>query len=226
MKIIYMRDHALEAQMDTLIYRELRDMVPKFPGHRLPRPGTLLDELHGRFLEVSDSDYSIRIYMNGLYLYREPGKATVYSVHKCAKIAFPSLEDGLHVTDMRDFVWFLPLKIAGEFRVDHNSDSREEHRNVFHFEDEIPVRLMPCTPDFVREADPEEEADAEERAYRKKCAKMMSALTELTDRQKEILMLSRVEKKKQKDIAAELGICKSTVSTTIHRAERTLGTYS
>ena len=226
MKIIYMQDRALKARMDTLTYRELRELVPKFPGHRLPRPGTLLDELRGRFLEVSDSDFRLRIYTNGLYLYREPGKATVYSVHKCARIAFPSLEDGPHVTDMRDFVWFLPLKIAGEFRVDHNSDSREEHRNAFHFEAEIPSRLMPCTPDFVRETDPEEESEAEERAYREKCAVMMSALGRLTERQREILMLHRVKKKKQKDIAAELGICKSTVSTTIHRAEKTLGAFS
>ena len=226
MEIIYAQNSALEARMDTLTYRELRDMVPRFPGRRLPRPSILLDEMRGRFLEVSDSDYSIRIYMNGLYLYREPGNATVYSVHRCAKIAFPSLEDGLHMTDMRDFVWFLPLKIAGEFRVDHNSDSREEHRNAFHFEAEIPVHLMPCTPDFVRETDPEAEAEADERAYQKRCVKMMSALTELTERQREILMLHRVKKKRQKEIAEELGICKSTVSTTIHRAERTLDAFS
>ena len=218
MRILYMQDRTLEQRIDTLTYRELREMLPDFHGQCLPTPKALWNELRGRFLEVVDDDYRIRIYTNGLYLYREPGGATVYPVSKCAKIAFPSVEDGLHVTDMRDFVWFLPLKIAGEFRVDNNRSSREEYWCPFHFEEEIPEHLMPCTSDFVRETD----QDAEERAYRERYASMMSALNDLTERQREVLTLYRVEGMKMSEIAESLGVCKSTISITIQRAEKHL----
>ena len=216
MKLIFLRDQALKSRLDTLTYAELRDMLPRANNDHLPSPRVLLDELRGRFLEIADVDFKLRIYANGMYLYREADVSTVFWVSKCSRIAFPSLQDGLHVTDMMNCVWFLPLKIAGEYRVDHNRDSRESYRNVYHFESDIPIPnpLMPCTPDFVQDADPE----AEERYWQARKAAMLSAWNALTARQKQLLRLYRQDGMTMEKIAEKLGICKSTASKTIQRA--------
>ena len=220
MKLIFLRDQALKSRLNTLTYAELRDMLPEVSSDHLPSPRVLLEERRGRFLEIADVDFKLRIYANGMYLYREPGVATAFWVSKCARIAFPSLQDGLHMTDMMNCVWFLPLKIAGEYRIDHNKDSRESYRNVYHFESDIPMpnSLMPCTPDFVQDADQE----AEERYWRARKAAMVSAWNALTVRQKQLLRLYREAGMTMEEIAQELGICKSTVSKTIQRARNRL----
>ena len=227
MNIIYLRDQELASRLDTLTYAELRRLLPDIRGVRLPRPVSLLDDRRDRFLEVSETDFSVRIYANGLFLYREPGEATVFAVSRCGRIAFPSVTGEPHIVDMSDCVWFLPLKIAGENRVDRNRNSREEYHCAYRFEADsrsaarIPDALTPCTPDFAREPNPE----AEKLARREKYAVMKTSLHHLTRRQTELTLLYHGGMN-MSEIAENLGIRKSTVSKTLRRARERLKIFS
>ena len=221
METIYVYNRSLEARLNKLTFGELKEMFPTVStALYLPRPESLLENRKNRFLEVEETDFSIRIYRSGLFLYQEQGEATAYSVRKCARILFPSVEDEYYAeSETDDLLWFWPLKMAGEYRIERNQNSREcYNRNLLHFEEGIPDNLMPYTPDFVRDSSPEMEEQHYEQTTRLMYHKLLRVMKCLTPHQRQIFHLRFGEQMKLNDIAKRLGIGKAAVTRALQRA--------
>ena len=112
----------------------------------------------------------------------------------------------------RDYPWYLPLIIVGSYRLEHNQNSRQEYMSPFHFESGIPDHLLPYTPDFVRDSDPQLEEEKRQTLRRIQYDRMNAAMKSLSKRQLQVFMLRYRDRMKVKDIAKTLDINESTVS--------------
>ena len=226
MHIIYTRDGISPGQFDGLKYADFRRLFPETEAGKLPRPETLLREKPTPFLTAADLDIHLTVYPSGLYLYREPGEATVYAVSRCANFQYNSVEGTFALTEEEtaELPWFIPLILVGSYRAEHNRDSRQDYAVAFHYDpdsiDELPVYCH--TPNFVRESDPLEE---ERRIRHKKYGTLKAAFNDMTERQKQVALLRCHDGLKVTEIADRLGICKSTVSETIQRARNHLAAF-
>ena len=226
MHIIYTCDGISPGQFDGLKYADFRRLFPEISAGKLPRPETLLREAPAPFLTAADLDIHLTVYPSGLYLYREPGEATVCAVSRCASFRYDSVEGTFALTEEEtaELPWFIPLILAGSYRAERNRDSRQDCAVAFRYNpDSIDALPTYChTPDFVQESDPLED----ERAYRrKKYGALKAAFNDMTERQKQVMLLRFHDSLKVTEIADRLGIGKSTVSETLQRARIRLGAY-
>ena len=226
MHIIYTRDGISPGQFDGLKYADFRRLFPETGAGKLPRPETLLREKPTPFLTAADLDIHLTVYPSGLYLYREPGEATVCAVSRCANFQYDSVEGTFTLTEAEtaELPWFIPLILVGSYRAEHNRDSRQDYAVAFHYDPDSIDELPTCchTPDFVQESDPLED----ERAYRrKKYGALKAAFNDMTERQRQVTLLLGHDGLKVTEIADRLGICKSTVSETVQRARNHLAAF-
>ena len=226
MHIIYTHDGISPGQFDGLKYADFRRLFPETGAGKLPRPETLLREEPTPFLTAADLDIHLTVYPSGLYLYREPGEATVYAVSKCANFQYDSVEGTFTLTEEEtaELPWFIPLILVGSYRAEHNRDSRQDYAVAFHYDpDSIDALPTYChTPNFLRESDPLEE---ERRIRHKKYGTLKAAFNDMTERQRQVALLRCHDGLKVTEIADRLGICKSTVSETIQRARNHLAAF-
>ena len=226
LNITYLYDKALSGQFESLKYADFRRLFPETGAGKLPRPETLLREAPSPFLTAADIDIRLTVYPSGLYLYREPGEATVCAVSRCASFEYRSVTGNLILTEAEtaELPWFIPLILVGSYRAEHNRDSRQDYAVAFHYDPDSIDALPACchTPDFVQESDPLED----ERAYRrKKYGALKAAFNDMTERQRQVTLLLGHDGLKATEIADRLGICKSTVSETIQRARNHLAAF-
>lgn len=206
-------------------FGELKALLPSTGTGRVPG----FNQLRERavcLLSKETASGTIEIFDNGFYIFRECERETVYGVDRCE---WPSTytEDGKgskKPLDFSPYPWELILESAGSARLAHNADSREEYRGEISIdtpESENNIALSVRPEHEIRE---EEEGMAEWHAAKIKT--MKAALEKLTEKQRSIMMLDRVDGLTQEQIAERLGISRRTLREHLEAIEKKLNKYT
>ena len=230
MNIIYLRDQNLAEKLPDLNYADLRDMLPVATMQSLPAPKTLYaDRERNRFLAASERDIFITVYRDGAYLYEENGRYTVYSVALAEKLMeqdYTSLKNSEKALDREffaSFPWYWPLMIAGQARLAANADAAQ---------DEIRERLRESREIRAGTTEPPRYSEEwfrfheEKDFYRKLREEILSAVRELTKREREVVHLLYVEELTRSQTAKVMNVTPQYVSkariSAFSRIRRTL----
>jgi len=213
--------------MKTIIlYGELKNALPSTGTHRVPGINQLRKKASVILRRETESG-NIEIYENGFFTFEERGHLTVYGVDRCE---WPETyspdgrkERGVEPLDLSTYPWEAILESAGAARLSHNADSREESKGDISLdapdsENNIAFSVRP-----EHELREEEEEMAEWRAARVK--KMKNAVDKLTDKQRTIMMMDRVEHLTQEQIAARMGISRRTLREHLEAIEKKLNKF-
>ena len=209
-------------------FGELKNALPSTGTTRVPGVKQLKKKASVLLRKVTETG-SIEIYDNGFFTYEELEKVTVFGVDRCECPELYSYsgrkerggkESGRKMEDFSEYPWDLILVSAGEARLYHNADSREEYQSEISMdapESENNIALSVKPEHEIRE---EEEAAAKWRATQIKS--MRAALDTLTEKQYTIMMMDRVEKLTQEQIAKRLGISRRTLREHLEAIEKKL----
>ena len=206
-------------------YGELKNVLPSTGHSRVPGINQLRDKAVCLLRRDTGSSV-IEIYDNGFYIFMECERETVYGVDRCE---WPSTytEDGKgskKPLDFSPYPWELILESAGSVRLAHNADSREAYQGEISIdapESENNIALSVKPEHEIRE---EEEKMAELRKAQRTRMKMI--IEKLTEKQRTIMMLDRVEKLTQEQIAARMGISRRTLREHLEAIEKKLNKYT
>ena len=203
-------------------FGELKNALPSTGITRVPGVKQLKKKASVLLRKVTETG-SIEIYDNGFFTYEEFEKVTVFGVDRCecpelysyngrkerGGKEYVGKERGRKMEDFSEYPWDLILVSAGEARLYHNADSREEYQSEISMdapESENNIALSVKPEHEIRE---EEEAAAKWRAERLK--RLRKSMEKLTDRQREVVILYYVNKMTQMQIAEKLGIRQQSV---------------
>lgn len=209
-------------------FGELKQALPSTGTTRVPGVRQLKKKASVLLRKVTETG-SIEIYDNGFFTYEELEKVTVFGVDRCecpelysysGRKEHVGKERGGKMEDFSEYPWNLILVSAGEARLYHNADSREEYQSEISMdapESENNIAFSVKPEHEIRE---EEEAAAKWRAAQIKS--MRAALDTLTEKQYTIMMMDRVEKLTQEQIAKRLGISRRTLREHLEAIEKKL----
>lgn len=207
-------------------FGELKQALPSTGATRVPGVKLLKKKASVLLRKVTETG-SIEIYDNGFFTYEEFEKVTVFGVDRCECPELYSYsgrkerggkERGGKMEDFSEYPWDLILVSAGEARLYHNADSREEYQSEISMdapESENNIALSVKPEHEIRE---EEEAAAKWRAERLK--RLRKSMEKLTDRQREVVILYYVNKMTQMQIAEKLGIRQQSVLDFLEAARK------
>ena len=194
--------------MNYISLRELRGLVKRTKGRKLPTAKALREsgaEVVAR-AEIG-ADAALTVYRNGFFTYSAAGGTTVYAVDRCAGYAY---DDG-EVLDAELFdggEWTLRLMMAGEDRLEHNRNAREEKKRLYYKDDhqggDLERDEIRDPGDFTLNLESKEAVDR--------------LLDVLTDRQRKTVELYFMEGLTQQEIAERLGIGQRSVSYALEAA--------
>ena len=224
MNVIFIHDSNLMARLDTLSYGEFREMVPVVDNDKhLPRPERLKNEcIDERLLDVAFDDFTITVYQNGLFHYQEANRQTAYTVSGCAKLLYPSTTGQVSVEaeEAEKSLWYIPLMVAGSYRIENNMSKRENSVVKFHYEPGTVDR-----PTMPAEADHAEEAyqKAIEQERQENMRKLLKAASRnLTGRQEQVLWFLYGLNLTQCQTAEALGTTQANISAVLKNARKRL----
>ena len=205
-------------------FGELRNALPSTGDRRVPGIRQLRSKAK-LLLKKETATGIIEIFDNGFFLFEECGRGTVYGVDRCADMRTYDRFVKRKMTDEFDpYPWELILESVASARLDHNSESREENQSVISIdapESEHNIALS-VRPEHEKR---EEEEDMSVWHVAKK-RQMKSALEKLTEKQYSILLMYRVEKLTQEQIADRMGISRRTLREHLEAIEKKLKKYS
>ncbi len=207
-------------------YGDLKKALPPTGSGRVPGINQLCKKANIVIHSETESG-TIEIYDNGFYTYEECGKLTVFGVDRCERpetYAYSGKrETGMGNPDFSPYPWELILESAGTARLAHNEESREESYSEISIdapESENNIALS-VKPEY--ETREEEEEMVEWREARIK--RMQAVLDKLTEKQRMIMILDRVEKLTQEQIAEYIGISRRTLREHLEAIEKKLNKY-
>lgn len=183
--------------MKYISLRELCGLVERTIGKKLPTARTLRES--GAAVVASakvGADGELTVYQSGFYTYRAAGCTTVYAVDRCAGYAYDG-DEALDAAFFEDKEWTLRLMLAGEDRLEHNHNVREESSHFSFSGDVMEGRDLQDPYDFTADL---ESRDAVEQL-----------LAVLTERQRQVVEMYFVDGLAQQQIADCLGIRKQVV---------------
>lgn len=222
------KNTAISIDLSTIItYGDLKGKLPSTGAGRVPgfkqlrKKATVLihRETEGGIIEIFDS---------GFFTYEECGRITVFGVDRCERretYTYSGKRTAGEVDpDFSSYPWEMILECAGAARLVHNSESREEYKEEVSLdapgaENNIAFSVPPDHE--IRE---EKEEITQWRTARRRC--MEAALGKLTEKQRTIMMLDRVEKLTQEQIAARVGISRRTLREHLEAIEKKLHKYT
>ena len=107
----------------------------------------------------------------------------------------------------------MPLEIAGSNRLEHNSDSRQDSRSDFSLNSPASANNLK----FSVRPEHEIREECEEQAHNRACKNRMIAAeySKLRPRQKKLIRMVFFEKMRHEDVAAALGIDRTSVSHSV-----------
>ncbi len=205
--------------LEVLTYGELKALVGSTKGMEVPRAETLLKEPEEEILfHTVRREMEITVFRKGYVLFGKERRYTSFGLDSCS---FHSVEEeevnGKTVwrnltpdsSLLQDASWELPVFMAGEERLAHNREKREDYHTGFHLNGE----------DFRLGEEREEEDEIT------KCVR--EAMESLTDRQREVFLLryDRTGKigMKEKEIAELLGISQQGVQHSLELCKKKFG---
>ncbi len=204
-------------------YGELKKALPATGTGRVPGIKQL-EEKAKVLLHKNTGSGVIEIYDNGFFTYGECGNLTVFGVDRCERPETYTYsgkrEYGMESLDFSPYPWEIILESAGAARLAHNEESREESHA------EISIDAPESENNIALSAKPEHELREEEEemaAWKaERIKKMKAALDTLTEKQRTIMMLDRVEKLTQEQIAERMGISRRTLREHLEAIEKKL----
>ena len=147
------------------------------------------------------------MYENGFYTYHTPSGTTVYAVDRCGDYSYDG-GDSLAEGQIACEDWTVRLVLAGEDRLEHNNDAREQGSHFSYSQDATERGDLRDAHDFVEAL---ESRDMVER--------MLGCLTE---KQRQIVHLHFFEGLTQRQIATTMGIRQQSVANQIDAVEKKL----
>ena len=208
-------------------YGELRDALPGTGKGRVPRLNQLKKKARVVLHRKTDSGV-IEIYSDGFFTFEECGRVIVYGVDRCERPETYSCngkkEAGMEKLDLGEYPWEVILESAGSARLDINAENRHMYQkdlstDVPEAENNIAFSVPP--EHERREAEEEMATWKGERNRR-----MREVLSTLTEKQYQIVIMHRVEKMTQEQIATKLGISRSTLRNQLRAIEKKLNKFS
>lgn len=208
-------------------FGELKKALPSAGNHRVPGINQLRKKA-ALLLRKETASGVIELYDNGFFVFDECGHPTVYGVDRCERRETYS-ESGRRVAGEEDpdfslYPWELILESAGTARLAHNSDSREE------YQEEISIDASESENNIALSVRPKHEIREEEEAMAEwhdaKVKRMKEAVEKLTEKQRTIMLMDRVEKLTQEQIAKRMGISRRTLREHLEAIDKKLNKYT
>lgn len=196
-------------------FGELKQLLPSTGTGRVPGI-TKLRETAVVVLHARTESGVLEVFDNGFYTYMENGHATVYAVDRCNVLEWYSCT-GEKLTsedaNVSELPWTMPLEIAGSNRLEHNSDSRQDSRSDFSLNSPASANNLK----FSVRPEHEIREECEEQAHNRACKNRMIAAeySKLRPRQKKLIRMVFFEKMRHEDVAAALGIDRTSVSHSV-----------
>jgi len=187
---------------------ELCGLVERTVGKKLPTARALRES--GAAVVVSakvGADGELTVYQSGFYTYRAAGCMTVYAVDRCSGYAYDGGE-ALDAAFFEDKEWTLCLMLAGEDRIEHNGNRREEKPRGFSLDEEGSNRGWGDGVDFTSRIEDKDMVDR--------------MLPLLTGRQRQVVEMYFVRGLTQQQIADRLGVGQRAVSFALEAAKKKL----
>ena len=190
-------------------------------SRRVPSVSKLTEEGVPVIRDEMDEDNSATIYSNGYVVYESGKYATVFPLHECRDYKYCCI-DGTSIVPFSEFAdqpWQIRVFMEGKDRLVHNQNNRTEGRTVSI--DAYETELM------WRELSDKGRGDplrilVERNAQQEEIETLHKNLDELTERQRQILIMAVVKGIKREDIAAELGMTHQAVTDFLTRSLRRL----
>lgn len=192
-----------------ITYGELKRVLPLTGNRKVPGINQLR-RMSKVIFHMKTSSGIINIYANGFFTFEECGHTTVYGVDRCERPdTYSRHTSDKNLLDLSNYPWDMLLETAGSARLAHNFDSREEYQadiSIDAPESENNLALS-VRPDYEMREEEEELT----KWYHNKIKKLEKSFKNLTEKQKKIIILERIEGLTQEQIAKRLGISRSTV---------------
>ncbi len=189
---------------------------------RVPSPLWLANS--GSPVVASDtfSDGSIlKAYQNGYIMYKRDRHMTVFPLHSCTDYREKDLMDREHVLHFETFSdqpWQIRALMEGERRLAHINNIRQSRHADY---------SLDAYCEENKYISDEGESDPfnlvlEDAIRREESVRIHAFLEEFSERQRWIIMECIVKKRKQEDIATELGTSRSNVSSILRKSLKRL----
>ena len=188
---------------------------------RVPSVSKLTEENIPVIWDELDEDARATIYNNGYVVYESGEFATVFPLHVCGDYVYSGV-DGTSTVPFSEFAdqpWQIRIFMEGKDRLVHNQRNRMEGRSISI--DAYDTELMWAELSDKGRGDPLRIL-VERDARQEEIETLYKNLNELTERQKEILIMAVVKGIKREDIATELGMSHQAVTDFLTRALRRL----
>ena len=181
----------------------LRELVGSTKGLHLPTAKSLRESGVPVVALKEASDSAITVYENGFYTYHTPSGTTVYAVDRCGDYSYDG-GDSLAEAQIACEDWTVRLVLAGEDRLEHNNDAREQGSHFSYSHDATERSDLRDAHDFVEAF---ESRDLVERM-----------LDCLTDKQRQITSLYFFEGLTQQQIQSRLGLSRGALLDRLNSA--------
>lgn len=198
----------------TMSLHALRAMLPSTEGVNTPSE-IWIRENAGEILCSADFEgTTLNVYRNGFYTYTKDRHTSILRVDGFHQLRY-SFQDGTGcVVDEAEYIessYFIGLSVNGENQWECNEGKRRNYRHEFYIdgdgEDWNDGCAVPSAEDEIMER--EDEREEHER--------LRQAMDQLTNRQREIVILYYFQKLTQEEIAKRLGTSRPNITQTIKR---------
>jgi len=207
---------------NLLTFRQLKKLVGKTGGMKLPKAPDL-EDLKAEVLFVNvNGDETITVYRNGFFTFQHGDRKTVFAVDRIKTIEYRFDDNSSTVINECDFLdnpCLVPLYIIGDTRLEHNIGRIDGYWQEFALENDGSDWSV-CDDS----ADPEAiYIAAEEDAFQHN--RIEAAISKLPKRQQRVIRLFYFEEMSVKAISDYLDIPLSTVYSILHAAEKRFAKY-
>ena len=203
-----------QGQNTPKTFEDLLNSVPSTGDGILPKANDLPDS---DILVIKDGgDFKITVYKNGLYVYAEGKRTTVFAVDRCARYVDPvDLSRKLIPYDkIKDLDWYIPLMMFGMSRMEINRNRQHQAHEAFSLNNDGTDYSVfdGSLEDKLQEEEDEREYEAKMSARKENLDSVMGNLTEA---QRTCINESYYRNKTRTQIGKELGVSQQAVSKNI-----------
>ena len=203
---------------NLLTFRQLKNLVGKTGGMKLPKAPDLEDSKEDILFVDVNGDETITVYRNGFYTFQHGERKTVFAVDRIKTIEYRFDDNSSTVINECDFLdnpCLVPLYITGDTRLEHNIDRIDGYWQKFALENDGSDWSV-----FDESTDPEAVYLAAEQKE-----KLREAIKSLTTRQQAIIKLHYFDGMSSKKIADQYHISQRAVNKALRLCEELLKKY-
>ena len=203
---------------NLLTFRQLKNLVGKTGGMKLPKAPDLEDSMEDILFVDVNGDETITVYRSGFYTFQHGERKTVFAVDRIKTIEYRFDDNSSTVINECDFLdnpCLVPLYITGDTRLEHNIDRIDGYWQKFALENDGSDWSV-----FDESTDPEAVYLAAEQKE-----KLREAIKSLTTRQQAIIKLHYFDGMSSKKIADQYHISQRAVNKALRLCEELLKKY-